>query len=70
MKTRQWQARVTYPNGGIMTFGVQAASLPAAIGKACGIAAGVPDIADHLEVTRLYGRHHPMRRIAGRAAGR
>lgn len=69
-KTRHWQARARYPNGGVLTFGVQAASLPAAVAKAHRIAAGVPGVADHLTVTRLYGRHHPMRRITGRAAPR
>jgi hypothetical protein len=68
-RTRQWQARVTFPNGGVMTFGVQAASLPAAIGKAHRIAAGVPGIADRLTVTRLYGRHHPLRALSRTPGG-
>jgi hypothetical protein len=57
---RYWQARVTYPDGGSLTFGVSAASLPAALLKAFRLAAE-PGTASHLTVTRLYGRHHPLR---------
>ena len=62
-RTRHWQAHVTYPWGGTMVFGVQAASQPAAILKALQIAA-VPGIAGHLTVIRLYGRHHPLRAVS------
>jgi hypothetical protein len=67
-RTRHWQARVTYPWGGVLVFGVQAASQPAALLKALRIAA-VPGIASHLTLTRLYGRYHPLRAVS-RAARR
>jgi hypothetical protein len=63
-RTRQWQACATFPGGGTLIFGVQASSLPAAQLKALRTAAEVPGIATHLTVTRLYGRHHPLRAVA------
>lgn len=64
MKTRQWQAHVTGPEDRIVTFGVQAASLPAAILKVHRRASGLAWIPDHVTVTRLYGRHHPLRALS------
>jgi hypothetical protein len=64
-RSRYWQARVTYPGGGTLVFGVHASSLPRALLKALELAAG-PGIAGHLTVTRLYGRRHPLRAIARR----
>ena len=66
--SRYWQARVTYPGGGTLVFGVHAPSLPRALLRALELAAG-PGTADHLTVTRLYGRHHPLRAIARKEAG-
>jgi hypothetical protein len=59
-KTRHWQAAAVYPGGRVLTFGVRASSLPAALLKALVLAAEVPGIADHVTVTRLYGPHHPL----------
>lgn len=61
--SRYWQAHVTYPGGGTLIFGVCASSLPRALLKALELAAS-PGTADHLTVTRLYGRHHPLRAAA------
>lgn len=58
-KTRHWQARVSYPGGGVFIFGVRAASLPRALLKAFELAA-VAGSAEHLTLTRLYGPHHPL----------
>jgi hypothetical protein len=63
-RTRHWQAQATFPGGGTFIFGVRAASLPAAQLKAFQAVAKIPGIASHLTVTRLYGRHHPLRAIA------
>jgi hypothetical protein len=59
-KTRYWQAAVTCPGGGVLTFGVRASSLPAALLKALRLAAIVPGVAEHVTITRLYGPHHPL----------
>lgn len=59
-KTRHWQAHVTYPGGRTLMFGVQAASLPAALLKAHQQAAKAPRVPSQVTVTRLYGRHHPL----------
>jgi len=61
-KTRHWQVQVTYPGNRTLLFGVTAASLPAALLKAYRHAALLPGIASRIRVTRLYGRHHPLRR--------
>jgi hypothetical protein len=64
---RHWQVRITRPGppGGqprIMTFGVKASTRLAARRKARKIAGDGGDV----RVTRLYGRHHPLRRSVGR----
>jgi hypothetical protein len=56
MKTRQWQARVTGPEERVVTFGVQAADLPAAILKAHQQSAGLAWIPDQVTVIPLPGR--------------
>lgn len=63
-KTRNWQAAVSYPGGQVLTAGIRASSLPAALLKALCLAAEVPGIADHVTVTRLYGPHHPLRAVS------
>jgi hypothetical protein len=67
-KTRQWQVRAEGPAGQVLTFGVQAASLPAAVGKALPQVARLPWTPDRTTVARLYGRHHPLRALS-RTAG-
>jgi len=64
-KARYWQAAVSYPGGGVLTAGIRASSLPAALLKALRLAAEVPGIAEHVTVTRLYGPHHPLRAASG-----
>jgi hypothetical protein len=80
-RTRNWQVRVTWPGPApvvaidrdgtlillgsaprVMTFGVHASTRLAARRKARKIAGDDGD----LRVTRLYGRHHPLRRAVGR----
>lgn len=65
-KTRHWQAAAVYPGGAVLTFGVRASGLPAALLKALATAAMVPGVADHVTVTRLYGPHHPLRAASRR----
>lgn len=64
--SRYWQACVTYPGGGTLVFGVRASSLPRALLKVLEQAAEIPGTAGHVTITRLYGRHHPLRAISGR----
>lgn len=59
---RYWQVRAAYPRGAMMMFGVQAGTRETAAERARKIAPG----STGMTITRLYGRHHPLRATAGR----
>lgn len=63
-----WQAVAAYPGGGVLTFGVRAATADRALAKAALLAATVPGPAAVITLTRLYGPHHPLH-VSGRPAG-